>query len=118
MQKILSLLTLIICGTLFVANSHAAGIDFGAFSRGMEEGRRLNQEDYDREIRKREYERSRQREIDRQNVIYQYMKKFNETRDFRYLFIASEMGDAEASAYLISSGVFCGKNGGNITCSK
>ena len=120
MKKIFFLQSVIVCSALFIANTYtyAQGVDFGAFIRGMEEGDRLNQADHDRTMRNHEYERSRKNEIDRQNIINQYIKKFNDTRDFRYLFMASEMGNAEATSHLISSGVFCGKNGGSITCSK
>jgi rhamnogalacturonyl hydrolase YesR len=120
MKKISFLQSLVVCSMLSIANTftHAQGVDFGAFMRGAEEARRHNQADYEEAMRNREYERNKKVQIDRQNIISQYMQKFNDTRDFRYLYMASEMGNVEASSYLISSGIFCGRNGGNITCSK
>lgn len=110
-------------------NAFAQGPDFGAFSRGAEEARRQNQadedyanrrrrDDYERSMREQENERRRVNEENRSNFITQYRKKFKETNDFRYVFMASEIGDAQATTFLISSGVFCGKNAGAITCSK
>lgn len=114
---------------LSVTSVCAQGPDFGAFSRGAEEARRQNQadedyanrrrrDDYERIKREQENERRRVNEENRINFITQYRKKFKETNDFRYVFMASEIGDAQATTFLISSGVFCGKNAGEITCFK
>ena len=110
-------------------NIFAQGINFNAFSEGAERANRENQADREywqnqkrqeqlQEAETRRYEELQRERNNKSNLLKQYKLKFNETRDFRYLFIASEMGDVEASTYLVTNGVFCSRSNGIITCSR
>ncbi len=115
MNKMLPKKILISLAIIFNVNAFSQGLDFGAYARGAEEANRRNQEDYEYS---RRVQKNQQQEESRRNLINQYKLKFNETNDFRYLFIASEMGDVEASRFIISSGIFCSRHNGIITCSR
>ena len=106
MRKKMLKMTLCFVTLCMVPFAYSSDI-FGAYMRGAETARRANWED------------AQNHEQQRYQLINRYTVAYNNTGDWRYVYLAAELGSPQALAHLQKHQVTCGRNNsGNVICGR